>query len=376
MSINILKKIIILAAIVFVAAGFYISNNQRATISVNNAYVSGQIIKIKAPLSGMIEDVNIQEGEKISQGDILFIYDQLNSQYQLEKSRERFVQSIRDEYRNCMEDSIRLGEIELKKLEYKHTKKQLVRGEKLKKSNLLAESMYENIVYQFDSSSINNTISSVENMMLEYSNPEPILQRPKVKLSRLSYEEEINNHKLAKVSAPAAGYIYELLVYPNQYVEKGEVIAMLVATDQIRIEANVLEAEVGILEPNMKVDIVSDLYPNHKFKGHIHSVVPSTAASFSPIPRNNVDSNWIKVSQRVPVLIEIDDENKEILPIGSSARLHIHLDQFIQPDPLEKQSFSADSSQWNSKASSLISSLIEEENKIAVSNTKNQWCML
>lgn len=369
MSISFFKKLIIIGVIVFSTAAFYTSHNQNGVITIDNSYVSGQIIKIKAPLSGIIEKVNVQIGDKLQRQDIIFIYDQVASQYQLEKSREQFQQTIRQDFQQCLEESALMGEAQLKKLEYDRQKKQLARGERLKKMNVLSESTYDDIVFQYDLSSINKDISHIESTMLEYANPEPILQRPQVKLSQLVFQEALHNQQLTSVEAPTNGYVYDLLVYPNQFVEKGDVVAVLVSSDHLRIEANVLESEVGILQPNMKVDIISDVHKDISLKGHIHSIVPSTVASFSPIPRNNMDSNWIKVSQRVPVLIEIDENDKSLLPIGSSSKLRVYLDEYVDASVSRKES----TSEVNAEApeyAQLIQHIIADERNLA--GTSNQ----
>ena len=375
LSINLFKKLIILVAIVLSTAAFYTTHNQKGVITIDNSYVSGQIIKIKAPLSGIIEKVNVQIGDKLQRQDVILIYDQIASQYELEKSREQFQQTIRHDFQQCLEESARMGEVQLKKLEYDRQQKQLARGEKLKKMNVLSESNYDDIVFQYDSSSINKDISRLQSTVLEYANPEPILQRPQVRLSQLVYQEALHNQQLTSVESPTSGYVYDLLVYPNQFVEKGDVIAVLVSSDNLRIEANVLESEVGKLQPNMKVDIISDVHKDISLKGHIHSIVPSTAASFSPIPRNNMDSNWIKVSQRVPVLIEIDESDKSLLPIGSSSRLNVYLDKYVDATISSEKSNSEISAE-PPESTKLIQHIITDERKLAGISATQQRCKL
>jgi membrane fusion protein (multidrug efflux system) len=127
----------------------------------------------------------------------------------------------------------------------------------------------------------------------------------------------------------------------------------------------------------MKVEIISDVHKGISLKGHIHSIVPSTAASFSPIPRNNMDSNWIKVSQRIPVLVEIDEKDKSLLPIGSSSKLHVYLDEYIDTTTAHK-SISPDVSTELPKSAKLIQHIITDEKKLADANTSanQQRCKL
>lgn len=330
-------------------------------------------------MSGYIRTVNISTGSKLQKNDILFVYDEFETKFRLDRARDTFQQTIRNEYKKCLEQSVSLTKLNLKKLEYQHHEKQLERGEKLRQSKLLAESTYDDIVFSYDSSSVNKEISSLELSLFQYLNQEPILERPSVKLSRHAYEEELHYQRLATIETPTAGYVYELMVYPNQYVEKGEVLAVIVSSSHIRVEANVLESEVGRIKPLMKVEIASDVYKEQKLHGHIHSIVPSTASSFSPIPRNNTDSNWIKVSQRVPVLIELDDKDKRLLPIGSSAKIEVKLNTFVEEFAIEKPAsgfpVDPDRALWQ-ESKQAIQQVIEHESKLIQSNSGQALCRL
>jgi membrane fusion protein (multidrug efflux system) len=65
------------------------------------------------------------------------------------------------------------------------------------------------------------------------------------------------------------------------------------------------------------------------YSGIIQSIVPSVAATFSQLPRNNLDSNWIKTSQRIPVLITLAPPTGDVapLPLGSSVKVIIDVRQ-------------------------------------------------
>ena len=374
-TINLLKKLILLTAVVVLTTAVYSNHFQANTITLDNAYVSGQIIKIKAPLSGIIEKVNVNIGDKLQSQEVILVYDQVAAQYELEKTREQFQQTIRHNFQQCLEESAHAGEAQLKMLEYDHQQKQLSRAQKLKKMNVIAESTYDDILFQYDSSTINRNISRIESTVLDYANPEPVLQRPQVKLSQLVYQEALHNQQLTSVESPTSGYVYDLFVYPNQFVEKGDVVAVLVSSDHLRIEANVLESEVGNLKPNMKVGIISDVHKNIRLKGHIQSIVPSTAGSFSPIPRNNTDSNWIKVSQRVPVLVEIDESDKSLLPIGSSSKLEVYLNEYVSSSAPQKINY-AQANTEPQEGSAIIERIVADEKKLAGLGAHQQRCKL
>jgi multidrug resistance efflux pump len=129
-----------------------------------------------------------------------------------------------------------------------------------------------------------------------------------------------------ELRAPFDGYVYEVLGFPSAYARAGESQVVFVPSERPTVEANVLESELKFIKPGLRVTIVPDASKEREsIEAYIHSIVPSSAATFSKLPRNNVDSNWIKVSQRVPVLISLlDSKSKtELLPIGTSVTVLI-----------------------------------------------------
>ncbi|MQM40095.1 hypothetical protein KBTX_04139 [wastewater metagenome] len=50
-----------------------------------------------------------------------------------------------------------------------------------------------------------------------------------------------------------------------------------------------------------------DTYPDVHWNGHVESIAQATGAEFSVLPSQNATGNWVKVVQRVPVRIAIND---------------------------------------------------------------------
>ncbi|MDG1887512.1 MAG: hypothetical protein P8J85_09915, partial [Alphaproteobacteria bacterium] len=54
-----------------------------------------------------------------------------------------------------------------------------------------------------------------------------------------------------------------------------------------------------------------DAYPNQIWKAKVASISPATGAEFSVLPPQNASGNWVKVVQRLPVRIELDQKNDQ-----------------------------------------------------------------
>ncbi|WP_245428017.1 HlyD family secretion protein [Bradyrhizobium sp. MOS003] len=73
------------------------------------------------------------------------------------------------------------------------------------------------------------------------------------------------------------------------------------------IEANFRETGLAHMQPGQQATIDVDAYPDRKFTAHIVSMSPGTGSDFSVLPPENATGNWVKVVQRLPVRLEIDD---------------------------------------------------------------------
>ena len=119
-----------------------------------------------------------------------------------------------------------------------------------------------------------------------------------------------------KVLAPEDGTITVRKVEKGTYVSPGEQMLILVGTERW-IEANFKEVQITDMRPGQKVDIEIDAYPNVVLSGHIDSIQSGTGARFSVFPTENATGNFVKVVQRVPVKIKIDDKIPEDISLGA-----------------------------------------------------------
>ena len=126
-----------------------------------------------------------------------------------------------------------------------------------------------------------------------------------------------------KVYAPQAGKIGRKNVSTGQYVQAGSPLFTIVNDTTYWIVANFKENQIRKLHPGQEVDISLDAYENTPLKGTIESLSKATGARFALLPPDNASGNFVKVTQRVPVKIAINDaaKYKSILRAGLSAEV-------------------------------------------------------
>ncbi|HVA36799.1 MAG TPA: HlyD family secretion protein [Candidatus Dormibacteraeota bacterium] len=117
------------------------------------------------------------------------------------------------------------------------------------------------------------------------------------------------------IYAPSNGYIGEKDITAGQMVAAGQMLFAIVPLDKIYITANYKETQIADMRPGQHVDITVDAYKGKTFSGHLVSIGPATGSTFSIVPAQNATGNFVKVTQRIPVRIELDGPNPDGTPL-------------------------------------------------------------
>lgn len=129
-----------------------------------------------------------------------------------------------------------------------------------------------------------------------------LAQRDQAKLN-LSY---------TTITAAQAGRVTNLSAAVGQYVQAGTNISSFVPAEQIWVVANFKEIQLDRMRPGDTVSLRVDAYPEHRLRGHVASVQAGSGTAFSLLPAENATGNYVKIVQRVPVKITIDDLPQDV----------------------------------------------------------------
>ena len=129
----------------------------------------------------------------------------------------------------------------------------------------------------------------------------------------------------AIVRASVAGTVGSLTARTGQFVQPGQKLMSIVPVDQLYLEANFKETQIGLMRPGQPAHIEVDALPGVEIHGHVASVAPGTGAQFSLLPPQNATGNFTKIVQRIPVRIAIDADPalKRLLVPGLSVEVSV-----------------------------------------------------
>jgi len=131
-----------------------------------------------------------------------------------------------------------------------------------------------------------------------------------------------------RIIAPVSGKVGKTNLKQNQYVQGGQQLFSLVTNDKYWIVANFKETQIEHMKIGQPVEVRVDGYPDHKITGKVSGFSDATGARFSLLPPDNSTGNFVKVTQRVPVRIELDNPAalNGILKAGLSVEADVRVD--------------------------------------------------
>jgi len=137
------------------------------------------------------------------------------------------------------------------------------------------------------------------------------------------------NLSYTTVTADQPGRVVQLSAAVGQYAQPGANLSMFVP-DDIWIWANFKETQLDEMRPGQPVTIDVDAYPERAIHGHVASVQPESGTAFSLLPAQNATGNWVKIVQRVPVKVVMDNPPTDVaLGPGMSTEVDVR----VNPHP-------------------------------------------
>ena len=309
-----------IAGYVYVTSGRY--------VSTDNAYVQADYATIAPQISGRVVEVLVHENQPVKAGDVLFRIDSqpleiamTRMQAQMETARG-LLDAGRAGYRSAQADLISADEaLRVNELQYQRMKDMRAKGLVAQKDVDDAANNYANARGKRDSDVA--ALSKAEGVLggLPKTKNEDLAG---FKLVQAQFEQAKLDLEHATVRAPIDGVIGKVTLQPGDFLATGQAAMPLVATKTLWVDANFKETDLTHVGPGQAATVEVDTYPGKKWKAHVASISPASGSEFSLLPAQNATGNWVKIVQRIPVRVAIDDQNEgPTLRAGMSANVEI-----------------------------------------------------
>ena len=139
--------------------------------------------------------------------------------------------------------------------------------------------------------------------------PDIAIEKHPTVLAALAAREQAQYRlDLTEVKAPADGLVYQATSFKaGQFVTPGAPLFTLMPVGDLWVDANFKETQLAHVRPGEAATVTFDALSGVKFKGHVDAIGAGTGSEFSLLPAQNATGNWVKVTQRVPVRVVLDN---------------------------------------------------------------------
>jgi len=322
-------------ALAAVGGWYWVSGGRWA--STDNAYVQQNKVLVAPEVEGRIAEVLVGQNQMVKPGDVLFRIDDAAYRIALEKA-DGAVALARlqvEELRTRLKDAELKAETARNTLAFQEV--QFGRQEKLRQTGNTTEAQYDSARHDLDLArqAVAEASQGVTDTLVALGGDANIEtdKHPSVLGALAAQNSARLDLKRSVVHAPTTGTVSQVAnLQVGQYVGSGSPVMAIIDTTSTWVEANFKETDLSHMRPGQPAELTLDAYPDVTITGHVDSLGGGTGAIFSLLPAQNATGNWVKVVQRVPVRIALDEPTS--LPLKAGLSVGVDVDTgFVRPLP-------------------------------------------
>ena len=291
--------------------------------STDDAYVNGNSIFISSQVTGTLKNIYIKNNQFVKKGTLLFTIDPDIFKYHVDQSEAEL--KINQEQVDSIQSLIKIEEEKYNEMQARRSfaEENNNRIEQLAKKKLISFEKQDKAI-----SELKITDAEMKQTLASIKEKKQQLQLQKLKIMESLVQLNLSKLKLGytNIYAPATGYVTNFKLRIGSLINESTKLFIIVTNKGYWIDANYKETQMKRIKVGQKADVVLDMYPNIKLKGFVESISSSSNNTFSLLPAENSSGNWVKVVQRFPVKIIIDEKSLAKVPrihLGSSATVTI-----------------------------------------------------
>jgi len=312
--------------IIIAVAGYFYSTSGRF-VSTDNAYVQQDKVSVASDVAGRIVEVNVRENQVVKPGDLLFRIDpepyriavgQANAQI---AGAQVDVQTLQASYSGTSAD------IGAARDRIAAAQEDFARQDALMARGFTTRARLEQSQHALEQAraSYQRAVADASEARAKLASGAAVPgQNPQVAAGRVALQKARLDLSRTAVHAPVGGQVSQAdRLQVGQMMMTGLPAVTIVADGRSWVEANFKETDLARMRVGQPAEVSFDAYPGIHLKGHVASIGAGTGSEFSVLPAQNANGNWVKVTQRVPVRIAIDEKSPRQLIAGLSADVRV-----------------------------------------------------
>ena len=317
------RRLLIFVLIVsLIALGFFAQWFFRGRFyeSTDNAYVQGEITRVSSQLGARIVEVLVGDNEHVQQGQLLVRLE--GDDFHLAVDRANAALAMREAERTQAQSKltqqaslIAAGEAKVASSQASLGRSQidLSRAQTLRKPGYVSEERVTTLSADnhiarsqvtMAQADLQGQRQQVNALNAEIKRLDALIANARTDLA----QAELNLTR-SEIHAPISGLVGQRAARNGQYVQAGAYLLSIVPDQDIWIQANFKETQIGHMQPGQKAELTFDAYGDTPIEARVDSLFAASGAQFSLLPPDNATGNFTTVVERMPVKVTFAADN-------------------------------------------------------------------
>ncbi|RAO75123.1 efflux RND transporter periplasmic adaptor subunit [Dyella jiangningensis] len=321
----IVVAVFVLAAVIWVLLWLFVFSTREKT---DNAYVGGNQVAISAQVPGTVVAILADDTQRVEAGQVLVKLDNTDADVRLQQASSALAQAVRQVRQQTDSASSADAQVARAKVDLKKAQADLAR-----RQPLIAEQAEAPEVVQHLRDGVDQAQAALDAAQAQAQAAHAAIEgtvvtnNPAVEQARANFRAAWIAAQRNSIYAPVTGYVAQRSVQLGNSVQPGQQLMTVVPLHDLWVDANFKENQLRHIRIGQPAKIESDVYGGSvEFHGKVIGLGAGTGSVFSLLPAQNATGNWIKVIQRVPVRIALDDKELDQHPLRVGLSTEVTVD--------------------------------------------------
>ena len=337
----IVTLLFVLAAATWLLLWLFVFSKREVT---DDAYVNGNQVSISTQVPGTVVAIYADDTQRVEAGQVLVKLDSTDADVRLRQARSQLAQAVRQVRQQTSSASsadaqVASAEVNLKKAE----------ADLKRRLPLIAEQAEAPETIRHLRDAVEQARAALNTAQAQAAAAHASIEgtqihdNPAVEQARANFRAAWVASQRNEIYAPVSGYVAQRSVQVGHSVQPGQELMTVVPLHDLWVDANFKEVQLRHVRIGQPAKVVADIYGGGvEYHGKVIGLGAGTGSAFSLLPAQNATGNWIKVVQRVPVRIALNDNelDKHPLRIGLSTEVNIDITDdhgaVLAPSPGDK----------------------------------------